>query len=298
MDTSQAFPPQTLNTTWQPVRSVAFSPDGRCLASGHSGGIVRIWDAATGESLQELKEYADTVWSVAFSPDGRHLASGLDNGMVDVRDAAKGMRLRQLNGHTAQVETVAFSADGSHLASGSYDRTVRVWDTATGVCIEELRHGHDVHSVAFSPDGHYLASASASASAWAWAWDDTIHVWDFAKGSRVIQKRLNRNLYRSKISFSADGSVLRVLFPWESPVQLHFPSLEMIDNPDTSPFYFDENSLCVKHQGLTLCLCWLPDYFRPYTLMTLHGNRVCVGGWDGELAFIDLDQFALPDIYM
>ena len=283
MDTSQEFPPQDFRVTTRSGTSIAFSPDGRCLASVDSGENVRIWDAATGESLQELKGH---VWSVAFSPDGRRLASGLVNGMVDVRDAATGVRLRQLNGHTTWVRTVAFSADGCHLASGSWDHTVRVWDTATGVCIKQLRHDDAVSSVAFSPDGHYLASAGY----------DAIHVWDFAKESPVIQKRLKRNLYRSNVSFSADGSVLRVEFPQGPPVQLHFPSLEMIDNPHPSPFYLDENSLCVKHQGLTLRLCWLPDYFHPFTPVTQHGNRVCVGGWHGMIAFVDLDQFALPDL--
>jgi len=288
MDTSQAFPPQNLNVTTWFMASVAFSPDGRCLASAHSGGIVRIRDAATGESLQELEGHTDMAWSVAFSPDGHHLASGSEDRTVHMWDAATGERLRQLNGHTMWVTTVAFSADGSHLASGSADCTVRVWDTATGVCIKELRHKRAVCSVAFSPDGHYLASTSRN---------NAIRVWDVAKGSRVIQKRLKYDLYYSNTSFSADGSVLKVEFPRGPPVQLHFPSLETIHNPRTSPFYLDKNSLCVKHQGLTLHLCWLPDYFKPYTPMTQHGNRVCIGGLGGGMiAFVDLGQFALPDL--
>jgi len=289
MDTSQAFPPQNLKPTWHYVTSVAFSPDGRCLASSDLDGNVRIWDAATGGFLQELERHNVSAQWVAFSPDGHHLASGSGDHTVHVWDAATGAHLRRLNGRAAWVRAIAFSPDGCHLASSSGDRTVCVWDTATGVRIKELRHDDAVLSVAFSPDGHYLASA---------LWD-RIHVWDFAKGSPVIQKRLEYSLYRSKISFSADGSVLRVEFPKEPPVTLHFPSLELIDNPvnpHPSPFYLDENSLCVKHQGLTLRLCWLPDYFRPTTPVTQHGNRVCIGGYNGMIAFVDLDQFALPDL--
>jgi len=156
----------------------------------------------------------------------------------------------------------------------------------TGVCIQKLKHDDSVWSVSFSPDGHYIASASSKA----------IHVWDFAKGSPVIQQRLEDIYYTSRISFSADGSVLRVECPNGPPVQLHFPSLERIDNPHSSPFYWDKNSLCIEHQGLTLRLCWLPDYFDPCTPVTQHGNRVCIGGCDGTIAFVDLDQFALPDL--
>ena len=232
MDTSQAFPPQVLRTqTWrQSTSSVAFSPDGCCIASARYDGTVCIWDAATGESLQQLKGHTDWVRSVAFSPDGCHLASGSTDRTVRVWDAATGALLRQLNGHTALVETVAFSADGRYLASGSTNRTVCVWNTATRVCIQKLKHDDSVRSVSFSPDGHYLASASYKA----------IHVWDFAKGSPVIQQRLQYIHYSPHISFSADGSVLRVEYHRGPPVQSHFPSLEMIDSPPFSVLFGQE----------------------------------------------------------
>jgi len=276
--------------------AVAISPDGRCLASAHQGGTVRIWDVATGEFLQELDGHTDYVWSVAFSPDGRHFASGSSDYTVYVWDAAMGALLRQLDGHTACVRVVAFSADGHRLASGSDDCTVCVWDTATGVCVQKLRHDASVRSVVFSLDSYYLTSASVSASTSAFTSWNAIHVWDFAKGSHIIQKRLGYNPHTPNISFSADGSVLSVEAPRGPPVQLHFPSLEMIDNPHLSRFYLDKNSLCIRHQGRTLHLCWLPDHFSPSTPMMQHGNCICIGGSAGMIAVVDLNQFALPNI--
>jgi len=106
---------------------VAYSPDGKSLASGSSDNTVRLWDVATGNELRRLEGHADWVWSVAFSPDGKSLASGSSDNTVRLWDVAAGKELRRLEGHAASVLSVAFSPDGKSLASGSYDKTVRLW---------------------------------------------------------------------------------------------------------------------------------------------------------------------------
>ena len=109
------------------IDAVAFSPDGRTLATGSVDSTVRLWDLATGKTIIALKPYAHYVVAVSFSPDGATLASASIDSTVRLWDPATGQATATLFGHTDYVASVAFSPDGRTLASGSHDRTVRLW---------------------------------------------------------------------------------------------------------------------------------------------------------------------------
>ncbi len=108
------------------VSSVAFSPDGRYLASGSRDKTVRLWERETGKLVRSLEGHTDWVTSVAFSPDGRYLASGGWDNTVRLWEWETGKLVRTLEGHTALVSSVAFSPDGEHLASAADDGLLKL----------------------------------------------------------------------------------------------------------------------------------------------------------------------------
>jgi WD40 repeat protein/GTPase SAR1 family protein len=176
--------------------SVAFSPDGRWLASGSFDSTVKVWDRASGKPIRSFQGHQSKVRTVAFSPDGRWLASGSDDNTVKVWDPATGKPIRSLQGHQGGVNSVAFSPDGQWLASGSDDRTIMLWDSGSRKLIRSLKgHQKEVNSVAFSPDGRCLASVSD---------DDTVKVWDPISGKLIRSFEGHQSAVFS-VTFSPDG---------------------------------------------------------------------------------------------
>ena len=187
------------------VRSVAFSPDGKMLASGSLDDTIKLWDTATAEVLKTLTGHEDnSVLSVAFSPDGKMLASGAwTEDVIRLWDVATGEEIATFTGHEHGVNSVAFSPDGKMLASGSLDDTIRLWDVATGEEIATLAgHEHGVNSVAFSPDGKMLASGSGNHSG-----SFPIRLWDVATGEEIATLTGHEGPVNS-VAFNPDGKML------------------------------------------------------------------------------------------
>jgi RNA polymerase sigma factor (sigma-70 family) len=109
------------------VDTIAFSPDGRLLATGHHGDAVYLWDAATGKLAREIKAEQQVTWCLAFSPDGAWLATGGLDGTVRLWEVATGRPMHELRGHEFWVLRLAFGPDGRTLATGGYDGTSLLW---------------------------------------------------------------------------------------------------------------------------------------------------------------------------
>jgi WD40 repeat protein/serine/threonine protein kinase len=165
------------------VFGVAFSPDGKRLASSSDDNTTKVWDAQTGRELLSLKGGGG---GVAFSPDGKRLASSTEDGEVKVWDAQTGQERLSFKGAGVNV---AFSPDGKRLASRG-----KVWDAQTGQELLTVKHS-GVRGVAFSPDGKRLASAGF--------WDLTVKVWDAQKKDQ--EKLTLQATGEGCVAFSPDG---------------------------------------------------------------------------------------------
>jgi WD40 repeat protein len=122
------------------VLGVAFSPDGKLVATGSEDASARIWETAGGEELRAIREHHGPVTSVTFSPDGGRLLTASEDATARVWDVVDGRERFVFAGHGGPVTGAAFAADGSRVVTASADGTVRVWQE-TGV-EELLRSAH------------------------------------------------------------------------------------------------------------------------------------------------------------
>jgi WD40 repeat protein len=185
------------HSSW--VFGVAFSPDGKHVASANKTGEVKVWQRATGEVVHRLLGHGAPAFAVAFHPGGKRLASaGWDN-TVRIWDLETGKQVHSLTGHREYVTSVAYSADGKLLVSAGGGDAVMIWDAVTH---EKLRALHGARSiathVAFAPDSRRLASAS---------YGDAIRLWDATTGEQLYEIGGRNGLFQ-KIVYSRDGRTL------------------------------------------------------------------------------------------
>ena len=257
--------------------SVAFSRDGRRLATGSWGGSMKLWDAHDKSDKSEpIRTFPETshhpVVALAFNKEGDRLATANFGRRVEIWDTTTGGLIHTLP-HSGTVLGVAFSSDGRRLASTGEDKTVRIWDTASGREVLVLR-GHKglCDCVAFSPDGQRLASASV---------DGTIRIWNATplephEGQQSLIDKQHRDEVWS-VAVSPDGREV-VSAGWSMPAAV-WRVRTGLGNVEFS-----------GHREIVFCVAWQPD-----------GKRVASAGGNGDLFSVKVwdprtgkEDFTLP----
>lgn len=187
----------TLTGHFDSVTSVAFSPDGKTLASGSRDKTIEIWDLKQGRRWYTLTGHEDAVEAIAYSPDGKALASGSRDKTVEIWDLDKGKRWYTLIGHGDWVYSVAFSPAEEILASAGKEKSIEIWDLKKGKRWYSLvGHSDRIYGIAFSPDGEVLVSASR---------DKTVKVWNVKKGQELFTLKGHGDWVRT-VAFSPSGA--------------------------------------------------------------------------------------------
>ena len=258
----------------QMIFSLAFSPDGKTLASTGRGASIQLWDPAKGKEILRGGE-GNEMWveTVAFSPDGKTVASaGRDNTIV-LWEAGTGKFIRRIAGavprarpgalFNEKVWSLAFSADSKTLASGSGDTSIYLWDSATGKQISRLDgHKHWVRSVAFSPDGKTLVSGSQ---------DKTVRLWDLGTGKPIRQFDGHGDGVRN-VAFSRDGKMLaslseHALLIWEPTTGKAIPH-------KVGKLSFDGLSMALSPDGKTVAIGGGHGSFETHLVELATGNEL------------------------
>jgi len=178
------------------LTTVAYSPDGRFVASGTSDDVILVWDAMTGNKVAQMTEEYFYVDSIVFSPNSKYLAAIGTGNEVYVFEVASGKEIARME-HSINMLSIAFSPDSKYVVSGG-DDTARVWDVFTGNEIARVEPGGFAYAVAFSPDGKYVASSHRK----------TVSVWEAATGKEIT--RMTFDKFVNAVAFSPDGNYIVV----------------------------------------------------------------------------------------
>ena len=242
--------------TW--VTSLAFSADGRLLASGHDDGSIRLWDMTSRRMLRELRGHHKPVSALAFGPslgegaDGERLASADEEKIIHLWDIATGQVRTTLLGHTDRVPALVWHPTLPRLISAGWDTTARVWDANTGAPIILLNsHANQVNALALNPDGSLLACADSS---------NALHIWSLEE-TRTLGVWTDQGTEVRCLAFGPDGATLA---SGGADRVLRVRNARKDETPSSSPDPLESRT----------CLAVSPDSGRLYSLAA--GGRLRV----------------------
>ncbi|PZO44198.1 MAG: hypothetical protein DCF19_03075 [Pseudanabaena frigida] len=240
------------------VRSIAFSPNGKAIASGSSDSTIKLWNL-DGKELHTLTGHRGGVNSVAFSPDGKTIASGSEDKTIKLW-SLNGRELQTITGHGNSVYSIAFSPDGKTIASGSEDKTIKLWNLEGKELLTLIGHSIAVRSVAFSPDGKTVASGGS---------DSTIKLWNLDNkkwnlGGRSLRTIKVPEAVVWSVAFSPDGKTIASSSTDNTIKLWNLDGKELLT--------------LTGHSDGVMCVAFSPD-----------GKTIASGSWDKTIKLWNLD---------
>ncbi len=187
------------HTDW--IVGLAFSPDGKRLASTSLDGTLRIWSLTPGEETVAVSGPGSIYGTrVVYSPNGEEFASNGGDGTATIWNAITGEPRLVLNGHAQEVVNMAFSPDGRRFATGSLDTATIVWDTSTGKPLITLSgHAGGVRDIGFNPDGSLIVTSG---------FEGLAKIWNANTGEELLTLTGHEGYVVTGVAFSPDGTQL------------------------------------------------------------------------------------------
>ncbi|KAJ9270399.1 hypothetical protein DTO212C5_3642 [Paecilomyces variotii] len=294
---------QTLEGHNDPVATVAFSPDGKFIASASDHGIIKLWDATSGLILRTLEGHIDGVTAVAFSPNSKLIASASLDYTIKLWNTTSLLIQQTFERHNDEVCAVTFSPNDKIVASASFDDTIKLWD-ATSSLVPHTFEGRcnpitGVQIAAFSPDSKLIASVSPGST--------TIKLWDITSGL-VQQTFEGHDGSVNSMAFSPNGKLFaltsdKTVTLWDTtsgliyqPFGIYNDPINMVEgvafSPNTKLIALASSDKKVKLWDITLGL--IQQTLRGHTktvnavAFSLDGKLLASASYDGTVKLWDI----------
>lgn len=259
------------------IATSALSPDGKHVATGGMDGIIRVWDAESGDFQRALVGHGSYVYGLSWSPDGKTLASaGSFDGTAKLWDAATGMTLRTLRGHKSYTTHVAWSRDGkSLLVAGGVSGFMTLWDVAKAEQVKTAETGNPITGLVWGPGDRRIAVSGIMTG---------VQIWDSRDG-KPVQVLAVPGQTASSVAWSPDGKTLvggaaakTIVWDVDSGKQQH-----ELDTPGTAVAFNPEGDTLAVSSGTAVKL-WKGFDAAPKTV-ALADARTLAWSPDGSSLF-------------